>query len=171
MICVIRSSCRRWSPISERAGLWTWRRGQLRCRTTRSEIEVPPFGQDTERLAAQSAYEEHLHSSHDELSRLHKLIHNELTKLVSCGEISRVGWPHTYLPKPERLNMSVCEKIEQPSQSETIVPELHSDILVLGAYLAKRKGMGLAEFLEYLITKEATKGWSFEPRETADMRS
>jgi len=62
--------------------------------------------------------------------------------------------------------MSVCEKIEQPSQPETIVPELHSDILVLGAYLAKRKGMDLAEFLEYLITKEASKGWAHEPRET-----
>jgi len=66
--------------------------------------------------------------------------------------------------------MSVCENIEQPPPPEAIVPELHSDILVLGAYLAKRKGMGLAEFLEYLITKEATKGWSFEPRETADTR-
>ena len=62
--------------------------------------------------------------------------------------------------------MSVCENIEEPSQSETTLPELHSDILVLGAYLAKRKGMRLAEFLEYLITKEATKGWAFDPRES-----
>ena len=27
------------APISERAGLWAWRRGQLRYRTTRSESE------------------------------------------------------------------------------------------------------------------------------------
>ena len=32
------------APISERAGLWAWRRGQLRYRTTRSEIGIPPFG-------------------------------------------------------------------------------------------------------------------------------
>ena len=62
--------------------------------------------------------------------------------------------------------MSVCEKIEQPSQPETLVPELNSDILVLGVYLAKRKGMGLAEFLEYLITKEASKGRAPEARQT-----
>jgi len=36
--------------------------------------------------------------------------------------------------------------------------ELEPDILVLGEYLAEKRKMTLSEFVEYLITKEASKG-------------
>ena len=40
----------------------------------------------------------------------------------------------------------------------TTVLELEPDILTLGEYLAKKRKMTLSEFMEYLITKEASKG-------------
>jgi macrodomain Ter protein organizer (MatP/YcbG family) len=40
----------------------------------------------------------------------------------------------------------------------TAVLELEPDILVLGEYLAEKRKMTLSEFVEYLITKEASKG-------------
>lgn len=40
----------------------------------------------------------------------------------------------------------------------TTVMELEPDILVLGEYLAEKRKMTLSEFVEYLITKEASKG-------------
>jgi macrodomain Ter protein organizer (MatP/YcbG family) len=40
----------------------------------------------------------------------------------------------------------------------TAILELEPDILVLGEYLAEKRKMTLSEFVEYLITKEASKG-------------
>jgi len=40
----------------------------------------------------------------------------------------------------------------------TAVLQLEPDILLLGEYLAEKRKMSLSEFVEYLITKEASKG-------------
>jgi macrodomain Ter protein organizer (MatP/YcbG family) len=40
----------------------------------------------------------------------------------------------------------------------TAILELEPDILALGEYLAEKRKMTLSEFVEYLITKEASKG-------------
>jgi macrodomain Ter protein organizer (MatP/YcbG family) len=40
----------------------------------------------------------------------------------------------------------------------TTILELEPDILTLGEYLAEKRKMTLSEFVEYLITKEASKG-------------
>jgi len=51
-----------------------------------------------------------------------------------------------------------------PSESEemlvdgTTILELEPDVLVLGEYLAEKRKMTMSEFVEYLITKEASKG-------------
>jgi hypothetical protein len=54
--------------------------------------------------------------------------------------------------------------MKAPSESEemlangTAVLELEPDILVLGEYLAEKRKITFSEFVEYLITKEASKG-------------
>jgi len=47
---------------------------------------------------------------------------------------------------------------EEMSVDGTAILELEPDILVLGEYLAEKRKMTLSEFVEYLITKEASKG-------------
>ena len=47
---------------------------------------------------------------------------------------------------------------EEMSVDGTAILELEPDILVLGEYLAEKRKMTLSEFVEYLITKEASRG-------------
>jgi len=54
--------------------------------------------------------------------------------------------------------MKVQSESEEVLDAGTAVLELEPDILVLGEYLAEKRKMTLSEFVEYLITKEASKG-------------
>ena len=54
--------------------------------------------------------------------------------------------------------MKAQSETEELLVDGTVVLELEPDILVLGEYLAEKRKMTLSEFVEYLITKEASKG-------------
>ena len=54
--------------------------------------------------------------------------------------------------------MNAQSEPEEIHVDGTAVLELEPDILVLGEYLAEKRKMTLSEFVEYLITKEASKG-------------
>jgi macrodomain Ter protein organizer (MatP/YcbG family) len=56
------------------------------------------------------------------------------------------------------LVMKAQSEPEEVLVDGTTVLELEPDILVLGEYLAEKRKMTLSEFVEYLITKEASKG-------------
>jgi hypothetical protein len=54
--------------------------------------------------------------------------------------------------------MNVQSTSEELITDGTVVLELEPDILTLGEYLAEKRKMTLDEFVEYLITKEASCG-------------
>ena len=53
--------------------------------------------------------------------------------------------------------MKAPAPLEALPSDRTLLLEIEPDIVTLGRYLAARQGMDLNEFLEYLITKEASK--------------
>jgi macrodomain Ter protein organizer (MatP/YcbG family) len=54
--------------------------------------------------------------------------------------------------------MKAQSESEEMLIAGSIVLELEPDILALGEYLAEKRKLTLSEFVEYLITKEASKG-------------
>jgi hypothetical protein len=54
--------------------------------------------------------------------------------------------------------MNVQSTSEESIADGALVLELDPDIITLGEYLAEKRKMTLDEFVEYLITKEASSG-------------
>jgi hypothetical protein len=54
--------------------------------------------------------------------------------------------------------MKALPETEETLVDGTTILELEPDIRVLGEYLANKRKMSMSEFVEYLITKEASKG-------------
>ena len=61
-------------------------------------------------------------------------------------------------PTARHLAMNALIESERVEAESTVTLELEPDILTLGRFLAKRSGLTLDGFVEYLITKEAAKG-------------
>jgi hypothetical protein len=58
--------------------------------------------------------------------------------------------------KNDRMNASTESNEMVAEEPPTL--DLEPDVVALGEYLAKKRGMTFSQFVEYLITKEAVKG-------------